>query len=890
MRISESPSDCLKRGSAHTHSVAYTVPPPPPAVGGSWLHPGHHHHHSHHHHHPHPDLFCPPPPPPLTLSSSSAQDKGLMAPRDSKVTGPTYVPSVGPQGDKTSGHFQLGNPHWRGGAGVTMTGSGGGTAGTSKEAKAQERSSSGTHGGRGGAPPIPPPSPPTPASSCQRKPSPQQEPPHTFGKADRGPEWPHNSHVHHPHLQLYAQPQTQLQTQHRSCSLEYVSGGETTDLYRPSLPQGAKAVGHSGSGNLAKNGPYASTPPFRDCSHSGPLQNPHKAPSSSTSSLSSMDAKGSNNDCALRDGQKVARIRHQQHTVGAEQGHDGKRRPEVSSSTSMGCGGQQAGATSSWGVRGHPRCQAEDDHHKAYTESIGNGGDVARKQGLVGPCEMSGPPAVTTPRQDTAADHSNSTSTNAIRSLMKYSSQSLPLSHQKSPFGGLGCLKQGQSKTAGNPGGSCVLQDGKSKQGVGSRRGSPGQGGERLECSGRTSRDAGDSTTEGEVRQPPVGIAVAVARQREPPCRPPDGHPIHSRHGRVVPSMKGMTRPIFPLDRELDEERKREEQLGIPPLDRELLIRDNKERVEIARIHPSSSCHGDLTSHLIVPGGASQLGADAPPHAHPHWAGSPSLWMTGHSYRIGHAALHQNLGPGFSTSMPGALQPVLSLPQDPSAALVVLPSEPSAHPAHHLDMLEQPGLWPPVYGGRGPTPHMQHPAVYSRTQFLQHPDLYALQHQHQQHRAAQALEIPHRHAHPQRKPEDPPVELDNVQSEPRAAKAAKPFSYSRPIRMRHRRGRAPLGCPRATDPRLCSPTQRAPPARSPVQLWPPPGHPPSAPPHRTSPRQPTPRTNGLKASLRRITHNPWSLISRLDTPILPSPWLTRPAPLLRKSSWLSTQI
>lgn len=43
---------------------------------------------------------------------------------------------------------------------------------------------------------------------------------------------------------------------------------------------------------------------------------------------------------------------------------------------------------------------------------------------------------------------------------------------------------------------------------------------------------------ESEVRQPPVGIAVAVARQREPPCRSADSHP-NSRQGRVHPSVKG---------------------------------------------------------------------------------------------------------------------------------------------------------------------------------------------------------------------------------------------------------------------------------------------------------------------------------------------------------------
>lgn len=68
-----------------------------------------------------------------------------------------------------------------------------------------------------------------------------------------------------------------------------------------------------------------------------------------------------------------------------------------------------------------------------------------------------------------------------------------------------------------------------------------------------------------------------------------------------------------------------------------------------------------------------------------------------------------------------------------------------------VDVMEQQGLWPPVYGARGPASHMQHPAVYSRSQFLRQQELYALQqHQHhQQHRAAQAMELAHRHSHSQ---------------------------------------------------------------------------------------------------------------------------------------------
>ncbi|KPP68757.1 BAH and coiled-coil domain-containing protein 1-like, partial [Scleropages formosus] len=167
-------------------------------------------------------------------------------------------------------------------------------------------------------------------------------------------------------------------------------------------------------------------------------------------------------------------------------------------------------------------------------------------------------------------------------------------------------------------------------------------------------------------------------------------------------------KPVFPLDLETEEERKRmcEEQLGRPCLerDRELLVRDNKKRVEFARIHPSSSCHGDITPHLMVPGGtslqSSQLGADPTPHVHPahhHWmsqTGSPSLWVTGHSYGIGHAALHQNLPPAFSAPMPGPLQPVLPLSQDSSTPLTQKKTE--EPPMDLEELISEPGTLRPA--------------------------------------------------------------------------------------------------------------------------------------------------------------------------------------------------
>uniref|UniRef100_A0A8C1BNN1 BAH domain and coiled-coil containing 1b n=1 Tax=Cyprinus carpio carpio TaxID=630221 RepID=A0A8C1BNN1_CYPCA len=782
MRISEPPSDCLRHSAmmGHVHPVPYSMPPPlglGSAMGGSWLHPSHPHHP--HPHHPHPDLFCPPPPAPLTMPT--AQEKSFG--RDSEVTGPTFVPSVGPQGDKTSGPFRLGNPHCRGvGGGMVAVG---GSAG--KETKTPERSSSGSQA----ATLLPPP------SSCQRISSQQQ---HGYGKADKSPDWPPGPHSHTNEVQ---HSQNQHPHTARSCSLD---SSEESDAFRPSLPQGTKG------GHQAKSSIYASTPPFQDCSHSGP------------SNRASSEGKGAKDvECTLqRNSQRVARIRHQQHNNRANTGGQGpelepgngtqdKRKMDMES-TSQGYSGHQTGTYTSSEVRGHPT-RLDEEPHKAYN-SLGAASQTSH--GDQGPL-----PSLTAPQEATMGPQGPET--NAMRSLMKYSSQQPLLFSQKSPFGGLGCLKQrtvtgerserNERNDKSGSGLSCALQE--VKQTLPPRRASSSGENERSE---RAGKDSGEVQGEGEVRQPPVGIAVAVARQREPPCRLPDGHPTHSHHSRVMPSMKGVGRPMYPLERELDEDMKRvcEEQFGMPPYDREreLLLRENKDRVDFARIHPSSSCHRDLTSHLIVPGG-SQLGTEPSAHAHPahhHWmprTGSPSLWM-GHSYGLSHAALHQNLTPGFSATMPSPLQPVLPLPQDPSAALVVLPTEPAAHPAtHHLDVMEQQGLWPPVYGARGPASHMQHPVVYSRSQFLRQQELYALQqHQHQQHRAAQAMELVHRHSHSQRKPEDPPIDLVEESFELRRSKHTKPFSVG-PSAKLPPSSSSPGGCTSRLSPCCRSPAPRS---------------------------------------------------------------------------------
>lgn len=636
------------------------------------------------------------------------------------------------------------------------------------------------------------------------------------------------------------------------------------DVFRSSLPQGPK-TGHSVPHSV-------NTSPYRDCSHPGPQPNSSPLGNKSMSQHNGAGAAhgpGPGGSCSLqRDGQKVARIRHQQH---------GRPGPDAPSPAELNQGGNQElkrkmdmspyGYNNSgqqhhhqqppvppWAMRPqHHMSKPEEEQRKSYMELGGTGAQHSQQQqqqqagmSLPPPQPPPAPPLSQQqqpPQQQPEPQGPTQGESSAIKGLLKYSNQQQPLLlSQKSPFGGLGSLKSGPA------GGSCALQG--NKHTLPSRKG-PANDSERSDYGGR-SREMGEAGHgESEVRQPPVGIAVAVARQRDPPCRSADSHP-NSRQGRVHPSVKGPTRSMYNSDPTTEEERKRMsgEQIGLTCLDRErdAYIRDNKERVEFARIHPSNSCHGDLTSHLMVPGGTSlqsgQLGDPAAHSAHHHWmprTGSPSLWMTGHSYAgIGHTALHQNLPPGFSAAMPGPLQPVLPLPQDPSAQLVVLPTEPSAHPAtHHLDVMEQPGLWPPVYGARGPPSHMQHPAVYSRSQFLRQQELYALQqhqqlqhqhqHQHQshqtqqtqpqsqpqqQHRAAHNMDMQHQTTHNvqmQKRPEEPSVELEELISQPRTSKLAKPYSYNPP-----QRNASPAGaCAAHLSPCCQSPSLRPHPKSTP---------------------------------------------------------------------------
>uniref|UniRef100_A0A8C6MF00 BAH domain and coiled-coil containing 1 n=1 Tax=Nothobranchius furzeri TaxID=105023 RepID=A0A8C6MF00_NOTFU len=662
MRISESsnsPSECMRRGAVAvtaflapptSHSVAsYAMPPPPApppphalhigsAVTGGWLHPSNHH--------PHSEFYCPPPPP-LTLTPSKDPTSSPGGPsREAKVTGPNYVPSVGPQGDLTT-------PDCRGAGG----------GGRKAEDKSMEKSYEN------------PPYHHSRLSSCQRK---DRSQPHQqqmgYGKADKPPDW--SQQVHHyqkPGSSVGSQPELQSCSLDTSSSFRDVEG--LGEIYRPSLPPDSHE-GHSRQGmpNIA---PDTNASSFRDCS------------------LSGSDEKMGLGSTTLREGQKVARIRHQQHssqtTCGDDRGRDGNQ------------------TASSWGFRGG---QQEDQRKGSHHASVSKG---AHSQP---PPPLSHPPS-----------HSTDSEGSAMKNLMNYSSQQPLLLPQRSPFGGLGCLNKGGDRL---------------------ERVDRGGGGAK-EKTDRGAKETGEAV-EGEVRQPPVGIAVAVAR---PPHRSPDSAPGNRRQGRVLPSMKGQT-SHRPLQMYL-EERKRmtDDHISLHHTERDREM----DCVEFARIHPSSSCHSELTSHLLVPGGASQLGADSVAHAHP---------MLNHLFI-------KNLHPGFPPGLTSPLPPVLgSLAQDPNSQLVVLPAEPGPH--HHIDVLEQSALWPPVYGARGPPPHLQHHTVYSHTPFLQQQELYALQQQHQQKHEDHTITI-------EDSPRESPTSRtpsSSSSSSSSSSHAAKPFSHPPP--------------------------------------------------------------------------------------------------------------
>ncbi|XP_029332868.1 trinucleotide repeat-containing gene 18 protein isoform X8 [Mus caroli] len=316
---------------------------------------------------------------------------------------------------------------------------------------------------------------------------------------------------------------------------------------------------------------------------------------------------------------------------------------------------------------------------------------------------------------------------------------------KKSPFGGLGTMKPEPTPTStGPPRAQARL----------THPGVPTAGGgrqlkrdpERPESAKAFGREGSGTQGEAEVRHPPVGIAVAVARQKDSGSSSRLGPGLGDQERTLsLNNVKGHGR----TDDECDRARHREDRLLGTRLDRdqEKLLRESKELADLARLHPTSCAPNGLNPNLMVTGGPTLAGSgrwSADPAAHlatNPWlprSGSTSMWLAGHPYGLGPPSLHQGMAPAFPPGLGGSLPSAYQFVRDPqSGQLVVIPSDHLPHFAELMERAAVPPLWPALYPpGRSPLHHAQQLQLFSQQHFLRQQELLYLQQQ-----AAQALEL-----------------------------------------------------------------------------------------------------------------------------------------------------
>ncbi|TKC39644.1 hypothetical protein EI555_015319 [Monodon monoceros] len=315
---------------------------------------------------------------------------------------------------------------------------------------------------------------------------------------------------------------------------------------------------------------------------------------------------------------------------------------------------------------------------------------------------------------------------------------------KKSPFGGLGTMKPEPAPTAA-PRAQARLPHPAGPAAAGGRQ--LKRDPERPESAKAFGREGSGAQGEAEVRHPPVGIAVAVARQKD------------SGSGRLVPGLADQERSLSlsnvkghsRADEDCGDERARhrEERLLGARLDRdqEKLLRESKELADLARLHPTSCAANGLNPNLMVTGGPALAGsgrwsADPAAHLATHpWlprSGSTSMWLAGHPYGLGPPSLHQGMAPAFPPGLGGSLPSAYQFVRDPqSGQLVVIPSEHLPHFAELMERAAVPPLWPALYPpGRSSLHHAQQLQLFSQQHFLRQQEFLYLQQQ-----AAQALEL-----------------------------------------------------------------------------------------------------------------------------------------------------
>uniref|UniRef100_A0A5F9CRI8 Trinucleotide repeat containing 18 n=1 Tax=Oryctolagus cuniculus TaxID=9986 RepID=A0A5F9CRI8_RABIT len=319
---------------------------------------------------------------------------------------------------------------------------------------------------------------------------------------------------------------------------------------------------------------------------------------------------------------------------------------------------------------------------------------------------------------------------------------------KKSPFGGLGTMKPEPAPTsAGAPRAQARLPHPGGPAAAGSGR-QLKRDPERPESTKAFGRDGSGAQGEVEVRHPPVGIAVAVARQKDSGGSSRLGPGLGEQERSLsLNTVKGHGR----ADEDCgdDRARHREERLLGARLDRdqEKLLRESKELADLARLHPTSCAPNGLNPNLMVTGGPALAGSgrwstDPAAHlaAHP-WlprSGSTPMWLAGHPYGLGPPSLHQGVAPAFPPGLGGSLPSAYQFVRDPqSGQLVVIPSDHLPHFAELMERAAVPPLWPALYPpGRSPLHHAQQLQLFSQQHFLRQQEFLYLQQQ-----AAQALEL-----------------------------------------------------------------------------------------------------------------------------------------------------
>eukprot|EP00063_Salmo_salar_P066262 XP_014041097.1 PREDICTED: trinucleotide repeat-containing gene 18 protein-like [Salmo salar] len=295
----------------------------------------------------------------------------------------------------------------------------------------------------------------------------------------------------------------------------------------------------------------------------------------------------------------------------------------------------------------------------------------------------------------------------AMQSLIKYSGTFPPErrvssrqnTDNQASFGGLAFMRL--EGGGGGAGGRLMKREVERPDGEGA---GPGEGG-------------------GEVRHPPVGIAVAVARQRD--SSNTDSQRPLVLHAGVKDEERGDERA-----------RHRGDRLGCLEREQEKLLRESKELAEFTQMHPplaSSALTSNLmtsnlmTSNLMVTGGSARWPHDSSPLTSHPWMprqGAPPIWLSGSPYGLGPSPLHQALPP-------------YQLARDPqSGQLMVISTE---HvPRYGGDVLDGGGapLWPAVYGAGSSLQHAAQLQMLSQQQMLRQHELMMIQ----QH-AAQVLEL-----------------------------------------------------------------------------------------------------------------------------------------------------